>query len=204
MANTITLSRFPLLFLYIVFIYVGSPAVIFFCVPFIALIMLMDMLDGIVARRLGEVSLLGSTLDIAVDRAFESILWVVYAHMGLVPVIIPIIVITRGTMTDAVRCVGLSGGKAAFEQVRHPFSRFLVSSRFMRNLYGTAKGLAFVLITFDLGVQRLGSGNFDWVHSAALSVAWGAISLTILRGVPVIIEEVATLKALPLAGRQGP
>lgn len=103
MANAITLSRFPLLFLYIALLYTENPTIIFWCVPFVVFISLMDMFDGIIARRFGEVSLLGSTLDIAVDRAFEIILWVVYANLKLVPVIIPIIVITRGTLTDAIR-----------------------------------------------------------------------------------------------------
>jgi CDP-diacylglycerol---glycerol-3-phosphate 3-phosphatidyltransferase len=203
MANTITLSRFPLLFLYLVLTYTGSATAIFLCVPFITVIMLMDMIDGIVARRLGEVSLLGSTLDIAVDRAFEIILWVVYAHMGLIPVIIPIIAITRGTMTDAVRCVGLSNGRAAFEQVHHPLSRFLVSSRLMRDLYGAIKGAAFALLTFDLGIHRLGDENWLWVHTVALIFAWGAIGLTILRGLPVIVEKIAMTKAMPMVGKRG-
>ena len=89
MANAITLSRFPLLFIYIVLLYSKNPTAIFWCVPFIILITMMDMLDGIIARKFGEVSLLGSTLDIAVDRAFEIILWVVYSDLNLVPVIIP-------------------------------------------------------------------------------------------------------------------
>ena len=129
MANAITLSRFPLLFIYIFLLYTKNPTVIFWCVPFIIFITFMDTLDGLIARRFGEVSLLGSALDIAVDRAFEIILWVVYSDLHLIPVIIPIIVITRGTLTDTIRAVGMSTGKAAFDQVQHPFSRFLVSSR---------------------------------------------------------------------------
>jgi CDP-diacylglycerol--glycerol-3-phosphate 3-phosphatidyltransferase len=201
MANVITLARFPLLFIYIGLLYTDNATVIFWCVPFIVFIKMMDMFDGLIARRLGEVSLLGSTLDIAVDRAFETILWVVYAHLGLVPVIIPIIVITRGTLTDAVRAVGLSGGEAAFDQVKHPISRFLVSSRFMRDAYGIIKGAAFAFVTIDLGFQTLEHPWSPWIHIIALSLSWITITMTILRGMPVLIEGFRYFKNPPLASK---
>lgn len=197
MANAITLSRFPLLFIYIALLYTKNPTAIFWCVPFIVFITMMDMLDGIIARRFGEVSLLGSTLDIAVDRAFEIILWVVYANLKLVPVIIPIIVITRGTLTDTIRAVGLSAGKAAFDQLQHPVSRFLVSSRFMRNTYGTIKGFAFAFLTAAWGFINLEHPWAGWVHTTALILSWLAITMTVLRGLPVIIEGYNLLKSPP-------
>jgi CDP-diacylglycerol--glycerol-3-phosphate 3-phosphatidyltransferase len=159
----------------------------------------MDMFDGIIARRFGEVSLLGSTLDIAVDRAFEIILWVVYANLKLVPVIIPIIVITRGTLTDAIRAVGLSTGKAAFDQLQHPVSRFLVSSRFMRNFYGVIKGTAFAFVTAAWGFICLNHPWANGVHIAALILSWITITVTILRGLPVIFEGYNLLKQPPKA-----
>jgi len=203
MANAITLARFPLLFLYIPLLYTKNPTIIFWCVPFVVFITLMDMFDGIIARRFGEVSLLGSTLDIAVDRAFEIILWVVYSNLNLVPVIIPIIVITRGTLTDAIRAVGMSKGKAAFDQVQHPISRFLVSSRFMRNLYGFIKGTAFALVTLAWGFICLEHPWADWIHILSLVIAWLTIMLTILRGMPVIIEGYSLLKDPPQAKKEG-
>jgi len=199
MANAITLSRFPLLFIYIFLLYTKNPTVIFWCVPFIIFITFMDTLDGLIARRFGEVSLLGSALDIAVDRAFEIILWVVYSDLHLIPVIIPIIVITRGTLTDTIRAVGMSTGKAAFDQVQQPLSRFLVSSRLMRNLYGVTKGAAFAIVTASLGFIVLNHPWAGWVHTLALVVSWLAVTMTILRGLPVIIEGLGLLKDPPKA-----
>lgn len=194
MANAITLSRFPLLFLYIGLLYTKNPTIVFWCVPFVVFITMMDMFDGIIARKFGEVSLLGSTLDIAVDRAFEIILWVVYANLRLVPVIIPIIVITRGTLTDAIRAVGMSKGLAAFDQVKHPVSRFLVSSRFMRNFYGVIKGTAFATVTIAWGFMCLDHPLAKVVHIISLIIAWFTIIITILRGLPVILEGFNLLK----------
>ena len=77
MANVITLLRFPLLFTYIGLLYFGDATTQMWCVPFIVIIILMDTLDGVVARSRGETSLLGSVLDIATDRTLEFILWIV-------------------------------------------------------------------------------------------------------------------------------
>jgi CDP-diacylglycerol--glycerol-3-phosphate 3-phosphatidyltransferase len=157
----------------------------------------MDTFDGLIARARGEVSLLGSTLDIAVDRAFEIILWVVYAHLSLVPILIPIIVITRGTLTDAIRSVGMSCGEAAFDQVRHPISRFLVSSRFMRDIYGISKGVTFAVITLVLGLKTLNHPLSPWFFIISQALSWLVVFMTILRGLPVLIESYRLFKDPP-------
>jgi CDP-diacylglycerol--glycerol-3-phosphate 3-phosphatidyltransferase len=197
MANIITLLRFPLLFIYVGLLYTGKPTIIFWCVPFIVLIIMMDSFDGLIARARDEVSLLGSTLDIAVDRAFEIILWVVFSHLGLISILIPIIVISRGTMTDAIRSVGMISGKAAFDQVKHPISRFLVSSRFMREIYGITKGLAFGFLTLALGFITLEHSLSIYFHMTAQILSWIAITFTILRGLPVLIESYTLFKNPP-------
>jgi len=203
MANIITLLRFPFLFIYVGLIYTKVPTIIFWCIPLIVLITLMDTFDGLIARARGEVSLLGSTLDIAVDRAFENILWLVYAHLDLIPILIPIIVITRGTLTDTIRSVGMSYGEAAFDQVKHPISRFLVSSRHMRDIYGILKGFSFAILTAALGFKVLDHPWAGWVHLVAVILAWLSITLTILRGLPVLIEGYQLLKNPPPAKKNG-
>lgn len=188
MANLITLLRFPLLFVYVALLYSQNATVQLWCVPFIVIIILMDYVDGLIARALEETSLLGSVLDIATDRTLEIVLWVVFAHLELIPILIPLIVITRGTTVDAVRAVGMRKGLPAFEQVQHPVSRFLVSSRFMRSSYGVAKALAFAFLTLDLGLATASSPWSATVHLIATTLTWLAISMTIVRGVPVLVE----------------
>jgi len=197
MANIITLLRFPLLFIFIGLIYTKNSTVILWCVPFIVLITLMDTFDGLIARARGEVSLLGSALDIAVDRAFEIVLWVTFAHLGLISLIIPIVAIVRGTMTDAIRSVGMIDGEAAFDQVKHPISRFVVSSRFMRDFYGTVKGGAFALLTLSLALMAMNHPWDGWVLKTAQVFSWVAITLTVIRGFPVFAESYRLFKNPP-------
>lgn len=197
MANLITILRFPLLFLYIAMLYFGTPKQILWGIPFILIIILMDSLDGIIARSRNEVSLLGSVLDIATDRALEIALWVIYAHVGLISIVIPLIVITRGTLVDGVRSVGMSKGEAPFHQVKSPISKFLVASRFMRSTYGIMKSIAFVLLSIDYALLLNQSPQSAWVHTLTLVISWVTISITILRGIPVLVEGYSWMKNPP-------
>ena len=199
MANAVTLMRFPLLFVFVAFLYTGNATVQLWSVPFIIVIIMLDMFDGMIARLRGEVSLLGAVLDIATDRSLEIILWVVFAHLGLIPIVIPIIVITRGTTVDAVRAIGMRNGQAAFDQVKHPISRFLVSSRWMRNSYGVVKGAAFALLTLSLGLATLESPWYTPAYNTALVLSWVCIFFTIVRGLPVLIEGYDLLEDPPPA-----
>ena len=190
MANLITIVRFPLILIYLIILYFwrSNSAALAWNVPLIMLIFSLDVIDGWVARKRGETSLLGSVLDIATDRTLEYILWIVYAHLGLIPVAVPLIVITRGVTVDAVRAVGMKSGSSAFEQVKSPLSRFLVGSRFMRAFYGTVKAAAAAFLTLKILLDSLNSSWSEPIWAGALVFTWISVITCLLRGVPVIIE----------------
>ncbi len=194
MANLITLSRFPLLFIYLAIMYFGGETALLWNVPFIVLIFSMDTLDGWIARKRGEASLLGSVFDIATDRTLEYVLWVVYAHLGLISVLVPIIVLIRGTSVDAVRSIGMKEGVSAFEQIQSPVNRFLVSSRFMRALYGTAKAAAAGFLTLAYALNSGGTYLSSLINQIAIALTWISVFVCVIRGVPVLIEGIKTIK----------
>ena len=168
MANTITLARIPLLIVVVLLLYYGSPQVQVVTSAIVLFLILMDTLDGIVARRRGETSMLGSKLDIAVDRIVEMVLWVVYANLGLISVAIPIIVIIRGGLVDTIRSFSLIWGETSFGMMQTKWGRRLVASDFMRFLYGFAKATAFTLLALALGLRGLWAGGpregkADWL-----------------------------------------
>ena len=148
----------------------------------------MDTLNGWVARKLGEASLLGSVLDIATDRTLEYVLWVVYAQLGLISILVPIIVIIRGTSVDAIRSVGMKSGLSPFDQIQSPINKFLVSSRFMRAFYGTVKGAAAALLTLAFALESALPTWFNLVHTTGLIFTWISVLVCVLRGVPVLID----------------
>ena len=95
MANTITLARIPLLVVVVLLLFLGGPVVRVITAGLVAVLIFMDTLDGIVARYRQETGMLGSKLDIAVDRIVEQVMWIVYAQLGLISAAIPIIFIIR-------------------------------------------------------------------------------------------------------------
>ncbi len=195
MANIITVARFPLLFISLGILYYGNQTLMFWNVFLILIIFNLDSLDGWVARKLNETSLLGSVLDIATDRTLEYVLWVAYAHMGLIPVLVPIIVIIRGTSVDAVRSVRMKSGLSAFDQIQSPLSKFLVSSRFMRAFYGAAKGAAASFLTLALALQSSSGPWLNFVYQTSLIFTWISVCLCVIRGLPVLIEGIKEIQA---------
>jgi len=178
--NAITLARFPILVVSIAILYRGTPALRLAGAALLASGLLLDTVDGIVARRTGRTTLLGSVLDIAADRAYELALWLVYADLDLVPAAIPVIVIVRTTLTDAVRAVGVRGGAAPFAQQHDRLARWLVGSSAARTAYGATKLIAFCGLALVLAV-----GSPAWVP-ALRGVAWVSVGLCLLRGAPVL------------------
>jgi CDP-diacylglycerol--glycerol-3-phosphate 3-phosphatidyltransferase len=195
MANLITLSRFPLLFLYLALMYSDSETAHLWSVPLIILIFSLDTLDGWVARKRNEASLLGSVIDIATDRTLEYVLWVVYAHLHLISVLVPIIVLIRGTSVDAVRSIGMKEGVSAFEQLQSPLNRFLVRSRFMRAMYGTVKAAAAGFLTLSYALPSTGSGCTYWIYLAGMAFTWISVIVCVVRGVPVLSEGIKSIRS---------
>lgn len=192
MANLVTLSRLPLLAVIILFIYSSSLYLRALLLPLIGLLFLMDWIDGLIARRREEVSELGSILDIAIDRVVESLLWVVFADIDMVPVWAPLLVITRGFIVDTMRGYVLSKGETPFEMIRSKVGRFLVSSRFMRGLYGFAKAMVFLLLASGLVFMPYMDRRETWMDLFRSITYWGVVlvvGLSLLRGIPVVVES---------------
>ena len=201
MANTITLARIPLLIVVVLLLFLGSPVVQVITAGLVALLILMDSLDGIVARRRQEVGMLGSKLDIAVDRIVEQVMWIVYAKLGLISVAIPIIFIIRGGLVDTVRSFSLVWGETSFGMMRTKWGRRLVASNFMRTTYGVAKAVAFCTLALALGLLELWAGTpkEDWAQVlwiVAVICSWVATAICLIRGVPVLLEAPSLLRDL--------
>ena len=191
LANWITLSRLPLLGLVIGLLYLGSPAVRLVAVGLLFVGLMLDTVDGLVARKRGESSLIGSVLDIAADRMYELVLWIWFAGLGMIPPAIPIIVAARTALTDALRGIGVAQGNAPFLQHRTRLGRFLVGSTWMRTGYAVTKvltfcGLALTIALFGGPEPAAAAGG---VMLRPLTVlAWTAAAFCVLRGLPVIVH----------------
>jgi phosphatidylglycerophosphate synthase len=195
LANRITVSRFPLLLVYVLILYFAPPAWRLAAVALLFLGLMLDTVDGVVARRSGQTSLIGSVLDIAADRTYELTLWVCFADLRLIPVAIPLIVIMRTMLTDALRSIGVAQGEPPLLQNRTRLGRFLVASKWMRSGYSISKITAFLSLAtaealggFDPGTS-MGKAATPILEVAQV-IAWIAVAMCVLRGLPVIVGAI--------------
>lgn len=214
MANAITIGRLLLLFVVVYMIYHGNVQVITLCMLLLALVIAADGIDGWVARKRNETSTFGAVFDIAGDRIVENTLWIVFSDLRLIPVWVPILVISRGFIVDGLRALSMQEGMTAFGEknmMRSPLTTWLTAGRFMRGFFGYAKALAFVFLCglqawqhLDTTDTFLGSlYSMDWYRYLGWTLVWLAVALTVIRGIPVIVDGLAYVRELDRRKKNG-
>jgi CDP-diacylglycerol---glycerol-3-phosphate 3-phosphatidyltransferase len=200
LANWITISRFPLLLITVLILYFGSPGIRLAGVVLLFVGLMLDTVDGMVARRTGQTSLFGSVLDIAADRTYELVLWVCFADLEMIPVAIPLIIIARTTLTDALRSIGVGQGTAPFAQHRTALGRFLVGSTWMRTGYAVSKVITFCGLALAQALAGLPdlSGAVPTMLTVLRVMAWVAVAFCVFRGLPVIIHSLRQYWGAPV------
>ncbi|MCK4349248.1 MAG: CDP-alcohol phosphatidyltransferase family protein [Candidatus Krumholzibacteria bacterium] len=195
-ANIITLLRIGLVFVAVLLFgagFYGQLAAFLLTI----LIIYMDALDGYVARKLNTASDFGALFDITGDRIVENVYWIYFASIGMVTIWIPIIVITRGFLTDSLRSIAFAEGKTAFgdkTMMRSVFTRFLVSSRFSRGIYGVSKAVIFCYLGGLIAVRGAVAEFSIAIPDRMLSslgllgqiIAYIVLIMCIIRGIPVL------------------
>jgi len=200
LATLVTFARFPILAAVIATLYRGSLTTRLIGAGALLLGLALDTLDGVIARRRNETSLFGSVLDIAADRTYELVLWMCFADLGLVPILMPLVVTARTALTDAFRSIGIGQGTAPFAQLRTRVGRILVASSWMRTGYGLSKVLTFCSLALTQAFRTLpASEHHDGLWVAAQGLAWITIGLCVLRGLPVITQGLQQCRVTPLS-----
>lgn len=203
MANLITVVRLMLLFVVVGFLSWEPVDLAPVSMVLIAVVFAGDGLDGYVARKRNSTSRFGAVFDIAGDRIVEMVLWVVFAQLGAIRLWVPLLVITRGSVVDALRSLSYAEGMTAFGErnmMRSSLTQWLTAGRFMRGFYGYAKALGFVYLAGFVAYERAGD-DAVWIGSlydvaafrwCGWCLVWLAVILTVVRGVPVILDAMAS------------
>ena len=188
-ANLVAVTRAVFAFLAVT-ILLYRPALYLLASLLTIISILMDGLDGWVARRYGEVSRIGAVIDILTDRIVELTYWIAFAALGWIPAWIPIVVAVRGLLVDGARAVAFERGLTAFgptTMMRSRLGTFLVASRESRSAYGIAKAAAFTLM-----IAAYAPALPEVARSAVLTTAvvcvYISVVLCVLRGIPVLLE----------------
>lgn len=192
MANIISISRIFFVFIAAALLYFKNSSEAYLLAFVLTVIAFaLDGLDGYVARKFHEESKLGSVLDIMGDRIAEYIYWIMLAHLGLVPVLFPIIVVTRGVVTDSLRSVAMEQGLIAFgkgSMLQDPVCQWICGAKPMKIGYAVAKAIAFALYILA-SVPKMPEFTACCMIVIAAIFAEIAIILCVLRGIPVILES---------------
>jgi len=198
MANVVTLLRLCLLFG--IFAILDADSMSGHLVAFFLTVILitLDGVDGAIARRLNETSEFGAVFDIVVDRIVENCFWVYFAVAGIIPVWIPLVILSRVFFTDGIRAVALTKGSTAFGEKslqKSLVGRALVSSRWSRGLYGLSKVLSFLVLILLKGMALpLAEIPFtpaaqSMIKVAGNNVIYFTVAFCIVRAIPVLIES---------------
>jgi len=192
LANIVSVTRIFVAYVAIACLYVQTTWAYIIALILTIIAFAMDGLDGYLARKLNQSSEWGSVLDILGDRIVEVSYWIVFAVMGWLNIIFPLICVARAFTTDGIRSVALSKGMTAFgdkTMQSTSWGKFICASRFMRISYAVAKVLAFLLlITVNTPGMELWNGT-PILHTITMVFAWAAIIFCVVRAIPVVVES---------------
>lgn len=197
MANFITIFRIFLIFIASYLLFQHNTASFVWAFLLTATAFSLDGLDGYVARKFNETSKLGAMLDIMSDRIAENVLWVTFAVLGWIPIVFPLISLTRGFITDGIRSVAMTEGFTAFGETsmqQDKVSYFICSSKFMRIAYAVAKVLAFMLIILGK-TPGIDKDIAAFLYATGYAAAIFAIVFCVVRGLPVVFESKKLFKS---------
>ena len=196
-ANLITLIRLILVFVAVALFNINFYANTAMFALIIVIIWL-DWADGYVARKRGTASDFGALFDIAGDRIVENVLWIYFAIVNLVPFWVPMIVLTRGFVTDLLRSMAFATkGKTPFgskTMMRSGWARALVSSRISRGIYAVSKVVSFcyfaAILTLKSAISEFSlpiQGNMlNILLIIGSGIAYVTVAMCIIRGLPVL------------------
>ena len=134
----------------------------------VLIVMLMDVLDGYLARLLKQTSVFGAKLDVYSDRIVELSYWLYFAIIGRLGYWVFIVFLLRGLIVDFLT---LRSDKPLGDS-------WLRSSRFMRFVMGLGKILSFISL---VAIHE---------HPVTMVFVWMTVISNLLRGYPVVHDYI--------------
>ncbi len=192
MANLITLLRLASVFVIGAIALYADTSWQFLTSPLIIINILLDGLDGMIARIHQEDTVFGALFDIAADRIIEITLWMILAKLNIVPIWIALIYLTRGILVDNLRTPHAHQGNMPFSIVKTHLGKFLVASRTMRFVSGLIKLVTFAWLFFIIPAVNTWPEIFaakgvliSWINNILI---YTSVTVCLARGLPVMLE----------------
>ncbi|MDA0323181.1 MAG: CDP-diacylglycerol--glycerol-3-phosphate 3-phosphatidyltransferase [Verrucomicrobia bacterium] len=135
--------------------------------------MLTDVLDGYIARKFNQRSLLGLYLDTVTDKIIVLAMFFVLADLGRLPFWVALLMMAREIVVDGVRAAGAVQGKVVG-------ANWMGKSKTFLQTICIALGLALPLTTMAPGTIRIWVGGFA-IFTLSLAWAFAAVFLALNR-----------------------
>lgn len=121
-----------------------------------------DFLDGYLARKNNLVTDLGKTMDAIADKILVNGLLILLAYQRVIPVVVPVVIITRDIITDSCKSVcGSKGNVVAASKLGKIKTIFMMSGLTLVLFYD----LPFSLLNIEIGELLLLAGTVLSVFS---------------------------------------
>lgn len=162
----------------------NNPQILNFAFWITWLVIILDGVDGKIARFTKSESNFGAFFDIACDRIVELVFISLFSVLRWIPYWVLIVFLVRGILVDGIRGFASKAGKTPFGEksmMESKLGYFLTSSRFMRFSYGLIKAIAFA---FMFLVQS----SFPQYLNLEIFLIYLMTAYCVIRGVPVLIE----------------
>jgi phosphatidylglycerophosphate synthase len=148
----------------------------------VPIVIILDAVDGMLARQLNSQTMLGSFIDIAADRLVEFIFLQYFVSAGLIPLWFILFFYGRIVLTDACRIRAFGMEKVSANGILLPQPlKVLVLSKLSRSSYATLKGVFFSLLFLVMY-----NGNIS-LSLLELSIMLGVLAFSLLRAAPILI-----------------
>lgn len=187
--NWITLFRIIFSFVVVLMFEIKSLPVNIFAFLSIFIIIFLDFLDGYIARKYNMSTEFGAMFDITGDRIVEVIFWTYFAYKHLLSFWFPVIVLSRGIFTDAIRHQAMKKGVKPYDMFTQGILRFILVSAWMRTGYAILKVITFSLLgLFMIFKNNAISFQYSYlIYNIAYAVAIFTVIVCIIRGIPVFV-----------------
>ena len=160
---------------------------------------LLDALDGHIARSKNLATPVGAQIDILGDRMIENVYFTYFAVVGMVSLWLPVFFFARGAATDFLRGLAMRAGHSNWSiGLMHQtwWVRALVASRWSRGLYAAMKCLCFCYLGLELAlthgpvalVGKLADDLHDLIRAGAHALTWATAAFCLVRGMPVLLH----------------
>jgi phosphatidylglycerophosphate synthase len=169
----------------------------------------LDGVDGYLARRLRMTSALGARLDVLGDRVIENLFFIYFAANGQISVLVPVVFLVRGLLTDFLRGTAAIGGPlddharaGEFQRnwmLAEKWSARIVASRASRGAYAALKCVCFCALGVEWIAGRAQiSAAAKWssaLHLTVSAIVFATAAFCVLRALPVFWEGLRDFRA---------